>query len=165
MYLALIVADLGKEAVLSQKELIDPQVAAQIGQFAGRNPLAFDEVKNPVHLDMLWMEFFVTGRFEPVRRLAAELCPRPGVTLKQAKARIDSGGKLTDEEKLALRAHVVQAAAIWSVSSNLRRNDHLLAFYLETVLRRRLYPVPEAAPVLAAILKNLRQTKTQPRGK
>ena len=165
LYLALIFAGIGKPAVLSQKDAIDPQVAVQIAQFAGRNPLAFAEVKAPAHLDMLWMEFFVTGNFEPVRRLAAELRPRSGMTLKEAQARTAAGGKLTSGEKAAVQAHIIRSAAIWSISTNLRQDHRLLAYYLETILRRRLYPNAGTAAALAAIFRNLNQAKTQPKGK
>lgn len=138
LYYALIFAGLGKDAVMAQKELIDPQVQVQIAEFAGKNPLAFTDVKVPAHLDMLWMEFFVTGKFEPVRRIAAELRKREGMTLRQAQAKVKSGQQLTDDEKKLLTGQMVQYAADWSLTSNIKQGNVLISHYLQSIVRKKL---------------------------
>ena len=156
--MALIFAGIGKKAVMSQKEVIDPQVQAQIGLFAGKNPLAFSQVKTPAHLDMLWMQFFVTGKFEPIRRLAWELRARPGMTLKEAKARADAKKPLSDEEKKEVLGQLIRHAAHWSLVSNLRQGNQLEGFYLETIVRRKLFTDKTAAAMIVHVLK---QAQTQ----
>lgn len=163
LFMALIFAELGKDAVMAQKEVIDPQVQVMIGQFAGKNPLAFSQVKNPVHLDMLWAEFFITGKFEPVRRLAAELRKRPGISLADGTAKIKAKQPLTPEEKRQMGEQLVQFAADWSLTSNLRQGHRLLGFYLETILRRKLLPDPYITGRLVGILT--KAGTTQRKGK
>ncbi len=138
IYYALIFAGLGKEAVMAQKEVIEPLVQVQIGQFSGKNPLAFSEVKTPAHLDMLWMEFFITGKMEPIRRIAAELRKREGMTLQQAQEKIKSGGTLSEAEKKLLAEHLLQFAANWSLSSNLQQGHRLIGGYLQSIVRKKL---------------------------
>ncbi|MCI5779492.1 MAG: hypothetical protein MR051_06740 [Lentisphaeria bacterium] len=163
LFMALIFAELGKDAVMAQKEVIDPQVQVMIGQFAGKNPLAFSEVKNPVHLDMLWMEFFITGKFEPVRRLAAELRKRPGISLADGTAKIKAKQPLTPEEKRQMGEQLIQFSADWSLTFHLRQGHRLAGFYLETIFRRKLLPDPYVLGRLVGILT--KAGTTQRKGK
>ena len=159
--MALIFAGIGKEAVMSQKEVIDPQVQVQIAQFAGKNPLAFSEVKNAAQLDVLWTKFFVTGKFDPVRRLAAELRARKGMKLKEAKARSDAKKPLSDAEKKEVMEQIIRHAAYWSLTSNFRQGNRLVGFYLETIVRRKLFTDPTAAGMIVQVLKQAQTTQKQ----
>ncbi|MBR2344922.1 MAG: hypothetical protein IKA71_03965 [Lentisphaeria bacterium] len=161
LYYALIFAGLGKDAVMAQKEVIDPQVQVQIGQFAGKDPLAFKKVVLPAHLDMLWAEFFITGRFAPVQKIVDQLHDRKGINVKDAQKKVKSGAKLTADEQREVMEHMIQIAAAWSLGSNLKKSQ-LLGYYMETVLRRKLYKSNDVAVNLVGIIK---QVKSTPRSK
>ncbi len=163
LHYALIFAGLGKEAVMAQKELISPQVQVQIGQFLGRDPLAFTAVKAASHLDMLWMEFFVTGKFEPVRRIASELHKRNGMSLQQAQAKIKAGGQLSEGEKKDLSGHLIQFAADWSLTSNIRQGHSLLGAYLQSIVRKKL--IEDNGYIGGRIAAILIKAKSSPRSK
>ena len=135
------------------KKSIPPQAAEEVARFGGKDPFAFTDVENAVRLDMLWTTFFVTGKFEPVRRLAGELRQRRIMTPKDAKQRLDEGRPLAEDEKKLLLAGVVQMAAVWSLEANLRDDHRLLGFYLETILARKLFVDRQEAALIASIIR------------
>ena len=155
LYYALIFAGLGKDAVLQNKEIIAPLVQVQIGQFAGKNPLDFKESTHPAHLDMLWMEFFITGKYAPVEKIARELRKRDVLTLKEAKKIRESKRAFTEEEKLKLRNFMMSLSAHWSLRSNIRQGNPLIGFYLLGMVQRKVCADAHAEALVVNILKSI----------
>lgn len=155
LYYALIFAGIGKEAVMQNKEIIEPLVQVQIGQFAGKNPLDFQECSHPVHLDMLWMEFFVTGKFSPIENIARELRKRDILSLNDAKKIRESKRAFTDEEKLRLRNFMLGLSAHWSLRANIRQGNQLVAWYLTGMVQRKECADASAEALIINILKNI----------
>jgi len=164
-FYALIFAGLGAEAVKANKEIIAPQVQANIALFAGRNPLEFKQVTQLWQLDALWMEFLVTGRFSPVQRLINECRRRPMMTVDEVKAKTAKKEPLSAEEKEKFRNFLFAAAIEWSLASNLRQGHRLLWFYLETIRERKLYPDDFAAALIADAVKKAQVKKATPGSK
>ncbi len=155
LHYALIFAGIGKDAVLQNKEIIAPLVQVQIGQFAGKNPLDFKESTHPAHLDMLWMEFFITGKYIPIENIAGELRKRDVLTLNEAKKIRESKREFSNEEKLRLRNFMMTLSAHWSLRSNIRQGNPLVGFYLWGMVQRKACADAHAEALIVNILKNI----------
>ena len=73
---AFLLADIGPQIYTKHKSAINPHVIAQLEKFNYRSPMAMQEPEIPAHLDILIAEFFITGKFAPVKRLTANLQKR-----------------------------------------------------------------------------------------
>ncbi len=159
-YLAVLFYNIGKEFTESCKSKINPYILKQISRY--KKPLISetDEIKFPQQLDLLWGEFFATGKFSPIKRIVSALQKKPELSIPEAKAFSDSGKKLTAEQRRNLINHVTRTAALWSLRSNIKQNGLLLAgFYLETIYAKKLYPDEQAALFISGILKNAKSTQ------
>ena len=159
-YLAILFYNIGKEFTGSYKAQINPHILKQISRY--RKPIMSetDEIRFPQQLDLLWGEFFATGKFAPIKRIASALQKKPELSIQEAKAITASGKKLTKAQEQLLINNVTKNAAVWSLNSNIRRGGQLLAgFYLETIYARKLYPDEQAAFFISGILKNKKSTQ------
>jgi len=150
-YVALVLATAGaKDAELKDA---DPKLREMFAKAKSveKSPLAFDKVTNPAQLDALWMKFFVTGKFEPIRRLVYELRRRDdAMTVAEIKK---LGRKPTKEEMPKVMNGVIAAAAEWSLVSNTRQHK-LVGYYLESMLLRKSCPDKEADAKVGGMLIN-----------
>lgn len=151
-YYAMVFGGLGKEFLNRYQKDINPEIMKLTAKFKGSDPLTFKEVVHAAQLDMLWLEFFVTGRFEPVKRLAGELSKKPVFPIEEAKKRQMEKKELSAAEKKQLMTGIIQMADVWSLKSNLKHH-RLLGFYLETIMARKLYADEQAAGIIAAIFR------------
>jgi len=146
-YIALILAEAGAKD--DELKDADPELRKMFDKVKGRHPLSFREVTAPMQLDALWMEFLVTGRFEPIRRLVDELRKRDGVmTLDEVKK---LGRKPTEEEMKKAMPALIGGAAEWSLASNARQHK-LVGYYLEAILMRKQYPDDAAVVKIGVML-------------
>jgi hypothetical protein len=83
----------------------------------------------PSRMDMLWAEFFATGRIEPVKAVASMLAWR-GDYEKFVEIQ-KSGQKPTEATESIIRG-VVYTAAGWSLNA-LSRNDGVVADYIDAI--------------------------------
>ncbi len=124
-----------------QKEYAGKLNAAVAGfckHYGKVRPLEIKEIKSGADLDALWMEFMLTGRREPVRRIAECLKKVPMLPPDEAKKKMKQGG-LSDEEKQHLMNFIICTAARWSLGSNARQHQ-LVFFYLEEMFCRDTLP-------------------------
>ena len=159
-YLAILFYNIGKEFTESHKAQINPHILKQISRY--RKPIMSEteEIRFPQQLDLLWGEFFATGKFSTIQRIASALQKKPELSIQEAKAITASGKKLTKEQGQLLINNVTKSAAVWSLNSNISGGRHLLArFYLETIYARKLYPDEQAALLISVILNNKKSTQ------
>lgn len=148
-YVALILAEAG--AAESELKNADPELRRLFSDIrgGGKSPLAFDRITNPAQLDALWTVFFVTGKFEPIRRLVGELRKRDGVMTPAEVKKL--GRKPTGAEMKKILPGIIGAAAEWSLASNAKQHK-LVGYYLEAMLLRKQYPDFDAAVKLGGML-------------
>lgn len=122
-------------AVMEEKcrPYLDQETLALLGSRSGNNPLLFRSVSLPVHLDILWAKFFVTGASAPLRLIAAQLGRRNIVIPAEAATK---GRNLSNEEREGLKNYLLLSAADWSLTSNAFQHQ-LAANYLERMLAGR----------------------------
>lgn len=153
-YAAAIMHELGDKAfsMLSEqtRKTWNPKMA---GMFNIGN-----EIVAPWQLDLLWSEFFVTGRREPVMRIANEIAKMKGnISLEDFK-KIQNP---TDENRKSLMAYLIGMAANWSLNSN--AGQHMLvAQYLECALKRNEFEDNFVKVFVSRILANLNKAAKAP---
>ncbi|MPM50675.1 hypothetical protein SDC9_97417 [bioreactor metagenome] len=125
---------LGAEVREKAKEELAPDLQEQLAAFdSKKNPLRFDTPSVPTHLDLLWYEFFFTGSFEPIRKLASVLeVGKDGLKPEDYKK---LGDKATPDDRRKLMNRLMELAAGWSLTSNARQHP-LVFYYLEALDRR-----------------------------
>ena len=158
-YYAVVFAALGKEFLDKNRKNINPEIIKLTDSFKGKDPFAFIEVSHASQLDVLWMKFFTTGKFEPVKRLTDELRERPVLSVEEAKKMRDEGKNLSDKDKKMLLNGIIRMAAAWSLKSNLDQDHRLLGFYMETILARKMYADKLTAAFINAMFKKYNSKK------
>jgi len=95
------------------------------------NPFEFDFPVMPLQLDMLWANFFVTGDFDPIRKIVMAIGEiRRGMSPEQFKA----VKKPTNADQMKLSHWLVGYAAKWSLGANVRQHP-LVRAYLEWLVK------------------------------
>lgn len=117
---------------------------------AGRIPDPYAETTTGQQLDMLWAEFFATGRIAPVEQLATalNLCSLAG-TIEKIKA-----GELDPEHPEVARNGMLEAvfqSALWSLRSNCAQSPLLFQYCTGILDSGKLAKPAEAC--LAMLLK------------
>ena len=123
-----------------------------LGMTTGRIPDPYAEITTGKQLDMLWAEFFATGRIKPVRQLvtALNLAQHLG-TLDRIKA-----GELDPKDPEVYRTGMLEAvfqSALWSLRGNCERSP-LLFHYCVGILESGQLEA-STANVLATLLKSI----------
>ena len=158
-YAALILAD--AEVDESELEDSDPELRRMFDKIKGKSLLRFGEITNQAQLDALWMSFFTTGKFEPIRRLVHELRKRGDEPTAEAGPGLDRNPAAEKS-----RETMIGRAALCSLASNACRHK-LVGYYLESILMRREQTEMGVMAKLGGILVNaglLSETKN-PDGK
>jgi hypothetical protein len=155
IFYALIFNSIGVDDLKKRQIIPDKRVQAEIVSLAGCDPLSISEISGGEHLDMLWGEFFITGRFEPVLRLVNEMRYRPVITVAEARRRNDAKQPLTQDEIKLLMNDILKMAAVWSLRSNLEQGEDLLGFYMETIVAKKLYADEQTAAFITAIFEKV----------
>lgn len=153
-YAAAIMHELGDNAfaMLSEqtRKAWNPKMA---GMFNIGN-----DIIAPWQLDLLWSEFFVTGRREPVMRIANEIAKMKGnISLEDFK-KIQNP---TDNDRKSMMTYLVGMAANWSLNSN--AGQHMLvAEYIECALERNEFRDDFVKASVNRILANLNKAAETP---
>ena len=108
-------------------------------------------------LDVLWGRFFASGRYAPIRELAAILAYHP---YKDALDDYQKLEKKPPEPPAGLRQSAVFRALIWSLRSNIQQ-DKVVRDYCEGILLRKELPEAEhrwLGVVFQAAVENLRKS-------
>ena len=154
-YAALILAE--AEVGESELEGADPELRRMFDKVKGKSPLSFGDITNQAQLDALWMSFFTTGKFEPIRRIVHELRKRDDKLTVEAAQKPDRNPAAEESRKM-----MIGRAALCSLASNACRHK-LVGYYLESILMRREADMGVMAK-LGGILVNagmLSETKNQ----
>ncbi len=158
-YYAFIYAGLGEEFLKKYTDSINPDVLTLVKRMEGQDPFEIGELTQPYQLDMLWTKFIAGGSFEPVQLLCRELRERPVLEIDAAKKIMKSGRQLSAKERELLMNKLMQIASFWSLQSNVKQGHHLLCFYLETILYKKLFADKQEAGMIFEILKNINSNK------
>lgn len=131
--------ELGKEA---------EEFAAKLSKTSS-HPFEFDKINYSEQEDILWAQFFATGKYLPIKKLSE--------VMQQLKSNmsVDKYKKLktkTTEDKKKLYQWIVGLAARWSLQTNAVQHD-LVFYYCETLFARDIKDRFEKA-VLGGILQN-----------
>ncbi len=119
---------------------------------AGRVPSPYSEITTGTQLDMLWAEFFATGRIEPIRQLTTSLTLVKHLgTLDKVKA-----GELDPKDPEVLRIGMLEAvfqSALWSLRSNCEQSPLLFPYCVNILDSEELEG--SAQRVLAMLLQSI----------
>ncbi len=159
---AAVVHFLDETAQEQLRPQLDPETIKQLDNLEGIPSAPPQKIRNGGQLDQLWMEFFATGKVEPIRRLVNELS-RPGGSLSPEafKAKKDKG-EATPEDLEKLLNFLITMAANWSLGSNAKQHP-LVAYYLEAMLVRNEIKDPQAAALVKEILRKASVPPAAPR--
>ena len=147
-YLTLLFAAMGKEELISVKNYLDRETAGYFKKAIENNPWQFSEPYLKDEINAFWMEFFFTGKKEPLLKIANQLQNRPTMTAKQAK---EKKGALSPFEERKLKNFFSASQAAWSIRENASKHN-LVFFYLEAMLENGEFADPTAALKIQKIL-------------
>ncbi|MFH1062748.1 MAG: hypothetical protein V1747_07700 [Candidatus Omnitrophota bacterium] len=90
-------------------------------------PNPYDKIDNPSQLDMLWGEFFATGRLKPVRQIISsfQLSEFMGTLEKIKKKELDVNEKSVYREAML---EATFSSALWSLESNCNQSSLLYQY-------------------------------------
>ena len=111
------------------------------------------KVVAPWQLDVLWSQFFVTGKKAPLTKIVGE------IKKMQGNISFNDYKKLkhpTIKDRKSLMRFLNGMAASWSIGSNAKQH-RLVAFYLEAMLRRKEIQDPFTKSMIVSKLKNINQ--------
>lgn len=126
LHAAGIINSLGPEAVKAAISSAGPETRALLNRRAV-NLFEVKEVSRPIHLDVLWSEFFIRGTAEPLKKIVGAL------DLLRSNMPPEQFRKLpnpTQKDRENLVRTLIGRAALWSLSSNAKQH-RLVQFYLE----------------------------------
>jgi len=122
-------------------------------------PDPYGPLASPAQLDLLWGEFFASGRYRPVRQIvrALDLMDSADPTdVYKASAK-------TEADKAALLRALAVRSAVWSLRSNLEQHPLVFQFGVWMLTHEEL--APRERDVLRATLKVVQdEQKAQPAG-
>ena len=115
---------------------------------AGADPFVVTDPEAPWQIDLLWNEFFATGRVAPLGKIVEQLRKLSfGITPEEYKKIKEP----TEEDRRNVGIHLMGMAAQWSLKSNAMAH-RLVFFYLEGMLKHDQVADPAAKKALAEIV-------------
>ncbi len=127
-----IINSLGADAVRRARQLSGSEMHSLLNLRAV-NLFRMEKITRPIHLDLLWSEFFADGTAAPLKKIVGALdllrfnmTPEQFRKLKQP----------TPQDREKLIRTLIGRAALWSLSANAREHD-LVFWYLEGFFFRR----------------------------
>jgi len=150
MLLAAAVVPSSKEKEKMFVEKIEPAMLSSYKEFSKIRILNTDkELTTGVQLDILWVEFFASGKYQPIKRLVSSLALQKHMgTIDKVKNNEIKELTKEVEEKVMLEA--VYRSAIWSLTSNCL-SDRLVHQYCQTIYEHESLS-PEVKKSLATVL-------------
>ncbi len=126
---------------------------------AGRIPDPYAEITMGKQLDMLWAEYFATGRIQPIRQLVTSLSLSEHIgTLDRIKS-----GEFDPETPEAQRTGMLEAvfqSALWSLRSNCERSPLVFQYCVGILDSEELEKPAQAC--LSMLLKSIAKDQSQP---
>ena len=119
----------------------DRKTAGFLEKMKKNNPWQIAEPYMEEDINCFWMEFYFTGKSEPILKVANQLRNRPIISPGQLK---NKKGELTVAEKSKLRNYYSASSAAWSLSTNTSQHN-LVFFYLEYMLENGKFADTTAA--------------------
>ena len=111
------------------------------------------KANSPWQLDVLWSEFFATGKKAPLEKIIAEIHLTQGnISPENYKKQSNK----TAEDKESLGRYLIGHAASWSVGSNATQHE-LVSFYLEAMLNRKEIQDEYTSSIITGILDHVKQ--------
>ena len=147
-YLALLFAAVNEKAVDYMIKKADRKTAGYLKKMKENNPWQFEEPYLRDDINAFWMEFFFTGKPQPILKIANQLKNRPSLTAKQAKER---KGELSAADRVKLRNYYSASSASWSIGINAAQHN-LVFFYLEEMLEHGKFADAAAAAKIQKLL-------------
>lgn len=127
--------------LLHNLNMLDEKLYKELGdksqEFAAKlrkasNPFEFKKVRYSEQEDILWAQFFATGKYLPIKKLAEVMTQlKTNMSIKKYKGL----KKKTVKDKKQLYEWIVALAARWSLQSNAIQHN-LVFYYCETLFLR-----------------------------
>ena len=115
---------------------------------AGADPFVVTDPEAPWQIDLLWNEFFASGRVAPLGKIVEQLRKLSfGITPEEYKKIKEP----TEEDRRNVGIHLMGMAAQWSLKSNAMAH-RLVFFYLEGMFKHDQVADPAAKKALAEIV-------------
>ena len=137
-----------------KEKLFVPKIEASLMQLYKdflkvRIPDTDKDLTTGVQLDILWAEFFATGKYQPIKRLVSSLALQKyeGILDKIKNKEIK---ELTEETEKQVMLEAVYRSAVWSLVSNCTGYD-LVHEYCKTIYERESLS-PEVKKSLGMVL-------------
>jgi hypothetical protein len=106
-------------------------------------------ITNAIQLDILWSEFFITGKVKPVIQIANAIANvKNNISIEDFK-KIPAP---TMENKQSLMLYLTGVAANWSITSNAKQH-RLVNFYLEVAVARNEFKDELVKTTIAKAIK------------
>ena len=147
-YLALLFAAVGDKGIDYMIKKADRKTAGFLEKMKKNNPWQITEPYMEEDINALWMEFYFTGKSDPILKIANQLRTRPVLNPGQLK---NKKGELTPSEKEKLLNYYSASSASWSL--NVHASQHnLVFFYLEYMLENGKFADTATATKIQKIL-------------
>ena len=160
LYAAGIINSLGPDAVKQASGIAGPEMKTLLNRRAA-NLFEIPKVTLPLHLDVLWSEFFIRGTAEPLKKIVGSLdLLRGNMTPEQFK-KIPNP---TKQDRDNLLKTLIGRAALWSLSANARQHK-LVLFYLEGFFLHRKTGSDFSRAAVGLILKKIIEEQEKNTGK
>ena len=90
-------------------------------------PDPYSDIKNADQLDMLWADFFATGRIKPIRQIISsfKLSKFAGTLEKVKNKQLDVTSEKVKQQAML---EAIFSSAIWSLGSNCRQSNLLFQY-------------------------------------
>lgn len=150
LHAAGIINSLGPEAVRKAESIVGSDTKSLLNRRAV-NLFKVDRITRPVHLDILWCEFFARGTVAPLRKIIHALNQLQNSMSPEKFKELKAPTK-QDQENL-MKA-LIGRAALWSLSSNARQHK-LVFFYLEGLFLRKRTGTDFTQGTVGLILKKM----------
>lgn len=138
---------LGDKELLKEAAKDSPQIVEAIKQVQLVDP--YGTLEYPSQLDMLWADFFATGRIKPIRKLVSAL----GFQSYSKYVKSYQTSKKAKEDFDNLLKGVMFQAAHWSISSNCEQHELVRNYCLSIFLRQEEEKLSsDEALILATII-------------
>ena len=150
LYAAGIINSLGPDAVKQASAVVGQETRSLLNRRAV-NLFLVKKVSLPLHLDILWSEFFIRGTADPLKKIIGSLdLLRSNMTPAQFKTLKAP----TKQDRENLMKTMIGRAALWSLSANAKQHK-LVLFYLEGFFLHKKTGSDFSRAVVGLILKKI----------
>jgi hypothetical protein len=119
-------------------------------------PDLYGKINSGEQLDMLWSDFFATGQYKPLKKIAEALDYYSYVE-KGSKFNKDTNPAKTEDDKATLYYYSIFRAAMWSIGSNCKQHMLIRGYYNGMLQDTEVSKIAKAC--ISATLKNLSKSE------